>query len=143
MTPSPAGVAGYCDSSAARAPSRSARAVREIAACDLRSDDRVMEWRDKHLDAVVGDDLDAAQQMLLGRERRRGRATIGSTRVPVDERVDPGRAGDRARGPHERLASGETGHQAGRTSTSPSSMRFRLATTFENESGGATCSLSV
>ena len=143
MTPSPAGVAGYCDSSAARRALEIRSRRGEIAACDLRSDDRVMERRDKHLDAVVGHDLDAAQQVLLGRERRRGSPTIRSTRVPVHERVDPGRAGDCARGPHERLASGQTGHQAGRTSTSPSSMRFRLATTFENESGGATCSLSV
>ena len=103
----------------------------------------MVQGRDEHLDAVVGDDLDAAQEVLLGRERGGRRATIGSTRVAVDEGVDSGRTGDRARGPHERLAPGQTGHQAGRTSTSPSSMRFRLATTFENESGGATCSLSV
>ena len=115
----------------------------EVVGRDGRRHDRVMERRHEHLDAVVGDDLDTVEQVLLRRERRGRGRTRRRARVLVDEGVDPGRAGDRARCARERLAAGEAHQVAGRTRTSPSSIFFRFTTTFEKVSGTATCSLSV
>ena len=102
-----------------------------------------MERRHEHLGAVVREHLDAVEQVLLGRQRRGGRGPRGRPGVPVDERVDPGRTRDRARSPGERLTARQAHQVVGRTSTRPFSMRFMLATTCPNVSGGAMCSLSV
>ena len=142
VMPRPAGVAGYFASNVASACSRSSCAAREVVRCDRAGDDSVVERRHEHLDPVVGDDLHAVEQVLFGRQRRAGRRSRGGRRVAVDERVDAGGPGDRSRRARDGLPPGDA-HQAGRTSTSPLIMRFRLATTFEKLSGGATCSLIV
>ena len=107
---------------------RSARAV-EVVRRHSGGDDGVVERRHEHFGAVVGDHLDAVEQVLLGRQRRGGRGPRGRPAVPLDERVDPGRACDRARSPGERLTARQPHQVVGRTSTSPFSMRFMLATT--------------
>ena len=105
----------------------------------------VVERRHEHLDVVLGHDLDALEQVLLGKLRR-GRCRPRRRRGGelVDELVDPHRS-ERARGgARYDLAPGRAHvERDGAISTSESSSCLRYAMTFLKFSGGARCSESV
>ena len=76
-----------------------------------RRHELVVERGYDHLDPVVDDHLDAAEDVLLpaGRLSWLGRApALGRAREPVDELVDPGRAQRPGRGASERLSAGQS-----------------------------------
>ena len=140
--PRPAGVAGYFASNAASACSSSCCAVASSSAATVPVTTAWWSGGTRTSTPLSVIDLHAVEQVLFGRQRRACRRSRGWRCVAVDERVDAGGPGDRSGRARDGLPPGDA-HQAGRTSTSPLIMRFRLATTFEKLSGGATCSLIV
>src|SRR5262245_42072108 len=104
-----------------------------------------MERRHDHFGAVVLQNYDTLEQVLLSSRRTRWRGGHRAARgvgQPLDERVQAGCARNGAGGADDGLASRDL-HERGWMTTSRSSMCCRFASTCAYVSGGATCSLSV
>ena len=94
----------------------------QVTGPDLRGHELVVAGRDQNVDAVVLDDLDAVEDVLLGRRRRAGRALRRRPAQVVDELVDPGSPERRGRSAGECVPACQL---HARTSTRPRRIRFR------------------